>query len=74
MLDPVLQKAIKHLKDRLQLVEEVLEALERSQKAAKKSRRGRKSMGAAEREVVSARLKSYWAGRRKQRRLNEDEG
>ena len=28
-------------------------------------RRGRKSMGAKEREEVSARMKRYWAGRRK---------
>jgi len=28
-------------------------------------RRGRKSMGAQEREEVSARMKRYWAGRRK---------
>ena len=26
-------------------------------------KRGRKSMGAAERQVVSARMKAYWAGR-----------
>jgi hypothetical protein len=28
-------------------------------------RRGRKSMGAAERQEVSARMKKYWAGRRR---------
>ena len=28
-------------------------------------RRGRKSMGADERQEVSARIKKYWAGRRK---------
>jgi hypothetical protein len=30
-------------------------------------RRGRKSMGAAERREVSARMKKYWASRRKER-------
>jgi hypothetical protein len=34
---------------------------------APRSRRGRKSMGAAERREVSARMKKYWAGRRKSR-------
>ena len=32
----------------------------------KVSKRGRKSMGEAEREQVSERMKRYWAGRRKQ--------
>jgi len=36
--------------------------------AGRVSRRGRKSMGAEEREQVSARMKKYWAGRRKQQR------
>ena len=32
-------------------------------------RRGRKSMGAEERQEVSERMKKYWANRRRQQRL-----
>jgi hypothetical protein len=35
--------------------------------AAKRSSRGRKSMGAAERQDVSERMRKYWAGRREGR-------
>jgi len=35
--------------------------------ALSRSRRGRKSMGPAERREVSARMKKYWASRRKAR-------
>lgn len=43
-----------------------LEALNEKQPAQPAgNRRGRKSMGAAERLEVAARMKRYWAGRRK---------
>lgn len=45
-----------------------LEALHDPERAApsptRRENRGRKSMGAAEREEVSARMKRYWAARR----------
>ena len=49
-----------------------LERLQYSRTAApatpEKSRRGRKSMGAAERLEVSARMKKYWSARKKERK------
>ncbi len=46
-----------------------LEALESPQagSATPRSRRGRKSMGAQERELVAERMKRYWAARREQK-------
>ena len=46
-----------------------LEELRGSSSAATNgSRRGRKSMGAQERQQVSLRMKTYWASRRKSQR------
>jgi hypothetical protein len=42
-----------------------LESLDGTGTLVPHSRRGRKSMGEAERREVSARLKRYWAKRRK---------
>ena len=52
------------LKDQLANIESVLDALEyyRPEK-----RRGRHSMGDAERQEVSTRMKRYWASRRAER-------
>jgi hypothetical protein len=44
-----------------------LELLHDGKIIVRKSRRGRKFMGAEEREVVSSRMKKYWAGRRAKR-------
>jgi len=66
-----LNKAITELRsrrDKLEAVIKQLEALNGSGDAtmlAPRSRRGRKSMGEAERREVSARMKKYWASRRK---------
>ncbi|PWU09254.1 MAG: hypothetical protein C5B51_06585 [Terriglobia bacterium] len=45
-----------------------LEGLRSTPGSPAASRRGRKSMDAAERQMVSERMKKYWAGRRRQRR------
>jgi hypothetical protein len=51
-------------------LERAIEQLERlaagSSAELAPKRRGRKSMGADERKIVSARMKSYWAARRQQ--------
>jgi hypothetical protein len=56
-------------KEKLERVIAAMEDLHRSGSAMPevlrvKSRRGRKSMGAEERQDVSERMKKYWAGRR----------
>jgi hypothetical protein len=54
--------------DRTIAVLEELAALQRGQSSGTYlKRRGRKSMGAAERREVSARMKKYWAARRARR-------
>ena len=58
-------------KQRLDHVIRQLEQLHDAQQGADtplrpRSSRGRKSMGAQERQEVSRRMKSYWANRRKQ--------
>jgi len=52
-------------RDKLDRAIEQLEALNAGFPPAGKGRRGRKSMGAEERKEVSARMKRYWASRRK---------
>jgi hypothetical protein len=58
-------------KQRLDRVIRQLEQIHDAQQGAdtalrRRSPRGRKSMGAQERQEVSRRMKSYWANRRKQ--------
>jgi len=68
-----LYKAIQDLRTEKEKLERVIASLEDLQRAAggsvppmsKGGKRGRKSMNADEREQVSARMKKYWAGRRK---------
>jgi hypothetical protein len=69
-----LYKAIQDLYAEKEKLERVIASLEELQQAAgggipsmpkSGKRRGRKSMSADEREEVSARMKKYWAGRRK---------
>jgi hypothetical protein len=45
-------------------LEELLHSKSSQTALGGRSRRGRKSMGAKERQEVSARMKRYWAGRR----------
>jgi hypothetical protein len=70
-----LYKAIQCLYDQKEKLERVIELLEELQRSGAPAaavapsaakRRGRKSMGSAEREEVSKRMKKYWANRRKQ--------
>lgn len=68
-----LYKAIQDLYAEKEKLERVIASLEDLQKAAgggvpptgSSKRRGRKSMGEDERKEVSARMRKYWAGRRK---------
>jgi hypothetical protein len=67
-----LSKAIRDLYAEKERLERVIASLEELQRKAEQSpasrqyaqRRGRKSMGARERQEVSERMKKYWAGRR----------
>ena len=67
-------KAIQCLYDQKEKLERVIELLEELQRSGAPAaavapsaakRRGRKSMGSAEREEVSKRMKKYWANRGK---------
>jgi len=68
-----LYKAIQELYAEKEKLERVIASLEELQRAAGSMpvpprggrRRGRKSMGAKERQEVSERMKRYWANRRK---------
>lgn len=67
-----LHKTIQDLYAEKEKLERVIASLEELQRAAAgnplmtgRKRRGRKSMGAQERQDVSERMKRYWAGRRK---------
>jgi len=63
-----LNKAIKELHEELEKINQVIASLEHFQNTGTlpvPPHRGRKSMGAAERRLVSERMKRYWAGRRK---------
>jgi hypothetical protein len=60
---------LRALRQELEMVNASIASLERlaaasSQVAVKQSKRGRKSMGAEERVIVSDRMRKYWAGRR----------
>ena len=68
-----LTKTIQDLYAEKEKLERVIASLEELQRAAQANpappdrsrRRGRKSMGAEERQEVSERMKKYWASRRK---------
>lgn len=63
-----LQKAITDLYEEKERIDGVIASLElyirNNGPSTAKRKRGRKSMGPEERQVVSARMRSYWAGRR----------
>jgi len=63
-----LNKAIRELHEELEKINQVIESLEQFQSTGtlpEPRRRGRKSMAAEERLIVSARMKKYWAAKRK---------
>jgi len=65
-----LNNAIRELRKQLDKLNQViasLEELELTGVLPAATRRGRKSMGDDERQLVSERMKKYWAGRRKQK-------
>jgi len=64
-----LQKAIRELYEEKERIDGVIASLEQYLRTngpggVPKRKRGRKSMGPEERQEVSARMRSYWAGRR----------
>ena len=63
-----LQKAIQELYEEKERIEAVIASLERflltREEVPAKRKRGRKSMGPEERQEVSERMRTYWAGRR----------
>jgi hypothetical protein len=63
-----LNKAIRDLYRELQKLNQVIASMEHFESTGTlppPRRRGRKSMGEEERELVSQRMKKYWANRRK---------
>ena len=58
-------KTLRERRDRITLAIEAFEVME--QHPVTRSNRGRKSMGVEERQVVSDRMRKYWAGRRNDR-------
>jgi len=67
-----LNKAIRDLHRELEKLNQVITSLEELQLTGTlptPARRGRKSMGREERQLVSERMKQYWASRRKQKSL-----
>jgi hypothetical protein len=66
-----LHRVIRNLHEELKKLNQVIAALEEFQRTGNlpaPKRRGRKSMGAEERKMVSRRMKLYWEQRRNQRR------
>lgn len=66
-----LNKAIRELRDELKKLNEVIASLEHFKSTGTlpaPQRRGRKSMPKEERNLVSERMKKYWAGRRRQKK------
>ena len=63
-----LQKGIRELYEEKERIDGVIASLEQYLRTngtgAAKRKRGRKSMNPEERQEVSARMRSYWAGRR----------
>lgn len=65
-----LNKAIRDLHEELDKLNQVINSLEEFQRTGTlptPRRRGRKSMDAGEREIVSERMKKYWESRRKKK-------
>jgi hypothetical protein len=63
-----LNKAIRELHEELEKLNQVIASLEQFESTGTlptPKRRGRKSMDETERQIVSARMKKYWASRRK---------
>lgn len=75
-----LHKAIKELHDEKARLDRVIASLEELEKSLATNaplgprRRGRKSMGARERQEVSERMKKYWAGQRHAKAHNGPSG
>ena len=68
-----LNRAIRDLHEELEKLNEVIASLEQFQSTGTiptPPRRGRKSMNSEEREVVSQRMKDYWAARRQKKSAN----
>ena len=65
------QRILQELHDQRAKLDRAIQQLESlaagSSAARGPKRRGRKSMGAEERKIVSDRMKRYWAARRKQK-------
>ncbi|MFN7926131.1 MAG: hypothetical protein U0Q16_38895 [Bryobacteraceae bacterium] len=66
-----LRKAIEALIEERERIDRVIHCLEGMERPPQPSTRGRKDMSAEERKQVSARMKRYWAMRRKQKRGDE---
>lgn len=63
-----LRRLIQDLLARKAKIQKAIDELEKLVAAPKtKSRRGRRSMGAQEREEVSARMKKYWEAKRREK-------
>ena len=65
-----LNKAIRNLHEELEKLNQVIASMEQFQSTGTlpaPRRRGRKSMDEHERKLVSARMKKYWAARRKKK-------
>ena len=65
-----LNKAIRDLHEELEKLNQLIAAMEQFQSTGtlpEPSRRGRKSMGDQERQIVSDRMRKYWADRRKKK-------
>jgi hypothetical protein len=76
-----IRKMIRELQAEREALERAISSLEQLQNSEtgivlpeSRSRRGRKSMGAEEREEVSARMKKYWAQRRSAMRVGTSAG
>lgn len=68
-----LNKAIRDLYEELRKLNEVIDSLEQFESTGTlpaPKRRGRKSMDENERQIVSDRMKKYWATRRKKKATN----
>jgi hypothetical protein len=68
-----LNKAIRDLHEELDKLNEVISSLEQFQSTGTlplPPRRGRKSMNEQERQIVSERMKQYWASRRRKKAAN----
>jgi hypothetical protein len=74
-----LDKTVENLRAERIRLDEAIAALEALQAGVpindgkgRRKRRGRKSMGSAERDEVSRRMKKYWAGQRQKKRHEKD--